>query len=282
MRGPILVLLGLVALATTSGAAHASTIVDRNATRVSLKVDGAGFAAVSYRAAGRTRHVLAWGAINDQVTFKVDYSGGRQTFGRDRWREVRSCLRYDGPRLPWLVKACKAPDGTYWAIQRWQRLLPTRTTWELHLSHWSGPLPQLDIFLDWVMGGRYHHLFGRYHYNGKPVHGFKTTRTGRPLDPYGRNIYLDVYGSALGRGWVRENAFLAHRPSGTFCYGFYPRGKRPAAHGQRYRATAMGPGVAPVVSWEGMGLGAYNAQHEADMNRLQDVLMAGDRLCTRR
>src|SRR5262249_32372333 len=34
------------------------------------------------------------------------------------------CGRYDGPPLAWLVTACKAPDGTYWAVQSWQRLLP--------------------------------------------------------------------------------------------------------------------------------------------------------------
>lgn len=271
----MLVLTSALALAA-AGPAHASMIVDRNATRVSLRVDGAGFAVVSYRARGRTRRVLAWGAINGQVRFKLDYSGG------SRWRHVRSCLPYDGPRLAWLVKACKAPDGTYWALQRWQRLLPTRTATELHLSHWSGPLPQLDIYLDWVMRGRYHHLFGRYHYNGKPIHGFRTTRTGRPLDPFGRNIYLDVWGSARGRRWVRENAFLTHRPGGTFCYGFYPRSGRPPGHGERYRATAIGPGVTPDAYWEQMGLGGYDPQREADMNRLQDVLMAGDRLCRRR
>ena len=28
--------------------------------------------------------------------------------------------------LVWLVAACRAPDGSYWALQRWQRLLPMR------------------------------------------------------------------------------------------------------------------------------------------------------------
>ena len=297
MRGAFLVLTGTIALAVGALPAGASTIIDRDATRVSLKVDGAGFAAVSYRAAGRTRHVLAWGAINDQVTFRLDYSGGWKTFRRHRWKEVTSCLPYDGPPLAWLVKACKAPDGSYWALQRWQRMLPNQgyapftraqAAWELHLSHWTGPLPQLDLYLDWVMRGRYHHLFGRYQYNGKAVHGFKTTNTGNPLDPYGRNVYLDVWGSVHGPRWVRENSFLAHRPTGTFCYGFFPRPSyydkttRPAGHGQRYRATAIGPGVSPDPYWEAGGLGAFDPQHEADMNRFQDVLMAGDRLCRSR
>ena len=296
MRSVTFVLLAAAALAVPVEASG-SMIIDRNAKNISLKVDDRGFAVVSYRASGRTRHVLAWGAINDQVKFKLDYSGGWQTFRRHRWKEVTSCVAYDGPPLAWLVKACKAPDGSYWALQRWQRMLPNQgyapftrlqAAWELHLSHWSGPPAQLDLYLDWVMRGKYHHLFGRYQYNGKAVHGFKTTNTGNPRDAFGRNIYLDVYGSAHGQRWVRENSFLAHKPTGTFCYGFYPRrsyydkSTRPAGNGQRYRATAIGPGVSPDPSWEQVGLGAFDPQREADMNRFQDTLLAGDRLCRKR
>lgn len=288
----------VAAVATlTAGAptgALASTIIDRNARNVTLKVDGNGFAVVSYRVGKRTRHVLAWGAINDEARFKLDYSGGWGAFRKPLWKSVGDCLPYDGPKLAWLVKACKAPDGSYWALQRWQRLLPNQgykpftklqASWELHLSHWRGPPPQLDLYLDWVFRGKYHHLFGRYDYNGKPVHGYKSTSTGVPRDPYGRNIYLDVSGSAYGPGWVRENSFLAHRPRGTFCYGFYPRRSyydrttRPAGHGVRYRATAIGPGVAPDAYWEKAGLGGFDPQHEADMNRFQDELMGNDPLC---
>jgi hypothetical protein len=294
-RSKLLCVVTCAALALVcAGEARTSTIIDRNATSVSLKVDGNGFAAVSYRAAGRTRHVLAWGAINDQITFKLDYTGGQHAFRRPVWKSITECSPYDGPALAWLVTACKAPDGSYWALQRWQRLLPSQgykpftklqAAWELHLSHWRGPIPQLDIFLDWVYRGRYHHLFGRYLYNGKGVHGHKTTTTGVPLDPYGRNIYLDSYGSAHGMRWARINAFIAHKPGGTFCYGFFPRASsfdsttRPARHGLRYRATAIGPGVTPDPSWEQAGLGAFDPAHEADMNRLQDELMGGDRLC---
>lgn len=269
-------------------AASASTLVDRNAKNVRLAVDGNGRALVTYRVGSRARTVLAWGAVNSDVRLKLDYSGGRAA------KSVQGCGRYDGPPLAWLITACKAPDGSYWALQRWQRMLPNlgyrpwtaiQSAWELHLSHWSGPLPELDIYLDWVYGGRYHHLFGRYTYLGKPVHGYRSTSTGVPLDPYGRNIYLDTFNSAYAPGWKRENSFLAHKPTGTFCYGFFPRksyydkSTRPAGHGQRYRATAIGPGVAPDVSWEHIGLGAFDAQYEADMNRFGDVLLAGDRLC---
>lgn len=289
--------LATAAALALSAPATASMIVARNATNVRLTVDERGRAVVSYRDRGRTRHVLAWGAINDQVRFRLDYSGGLRSFGAPVWRTITNCPRYTGPPLAWLIAACTAPDGSHWALQSWQRMLPNlgyrpwrphQSAWELHLSHWGGPPPQLDIYLDWVYGGRFHHLFGRYQYNGRPVHGYRSTGTGVPLDPYGRNVYLDTYDSAYGRGWKRENSFLAHRPHGTFCYGFFPRRSyydtttRPAGHGSRYRATAIGPGVSPDAYWEHIGLGAFDPAYEADMNRFQDVLMPGDRLCRAR
>jgi hypothetical protein len=292
--GPCLLITLIVAAGPLARSSAASMIIDRNATAVTMKVDDADRAVVTYRANGRLRRVVAWGAINDQVRFRLDYTGGRHAFGSPIWRTITQCQPYDGPQLAWLVTACKAPDGSYWALQRWQRLLPSQgyrpftkvqAAWELHLSHWRGPVPQLDIFLDWIYRGKYHHLFGRYHYNGRGVHGHRTTSTGVPLDPYGRNIYLDSFGSAHGNRWARINAFIAHKPNGTFCYGFFPRrssydnSMRPAAHGTRYRATAIGPGVAPDAYWEHAGLGAFDPVYEANMNRLQDELMAGDRLC---
>jgi len=41
-----------------------------------------------------------------------------------------------------------------------------------------------------------------------------------PLDSYGRNVFVDTFGSAYGPGWKRENSFLTHGPGGAFCYGF--------------------------------------------------------------
>jgi hypothetical protein len=283
------VLAGSAALLAAAQQAPASTIVDRDARSITLQVDGNGRAVVSYVAGGRARHVVAWGALNDQPRFKLDYSGGRGA-----WKTIKQCAAYDGPALAWLVRACTAPDGSYWALQRWQRMLPNQgyapfnrlqAAQELHLSHWNGPVPQLELYTDWIYGGKYHHVFGRYQYNGKAVHGYKSTSTGVPLDPYGRNVYLDVTGSTYGSRWVRENSFLAHKPTGTFCYGFFPRKSyydsttRPAGNGTRYRATAIGPGVAPDAYWEHAGLAAFDPAYEAEMNTFNDVLMAGDRLC---
>ena len=113
--------------------AHASQLVDRNATHVTLRVNAAGEALIVYQVKGRVRRVLAWGGVNaiaptrtrPRVAFKLDYSGGYGKYHRDYWRTFEgSCGSYDGPPLAWQVAACKAPDGSYWALQAWQRMLP--------------------------------------------------------------------------------------------------------------------------------------------------------------
>ena len=161
------------------------------------------------------------------------------------------------------------PDGSHWALQAWQRGLPNlgldpwkplQATWELRLSHWTGDLPQLEIWTNWAYSAHFDHLFGRLTWLGQPVYGFTSTTKGSPTDSFGRNVYLDTFDSAYGPGWKRENSFLTHRGTGAFCYGLYPHepypgypavGRRPAGKGQRYRATVVGPGVLPDVTWEG-------------------------------
>ena len=278
--------------------AHATERVADNASRVSLKVDNAGHAVVSWTSAGKRRHVAVWGAINarhpnpsvPQVKFKMDYSGGYVRLGYPLWKTITNrCRPYDGPRLPWLVKACKAPDGSYWALQGFRRLLPNlgldpwlprQRAVELHISHWKGPIAQLEVYADWVMGARWHEVFGRLTYRGQPVYGFSSTSAGAPLDGYGRLIYLDVYNSALGAGWERENSFLAGRPNGRYCYLFVPRDRyanypsgprRPAANGERYRLTAGGPGVTPFVIAYANGLPNYDAANP-EHQRIEETL----------
>ena len=284
-------------------AARATEIVDRDVRSPVLKVDTQGRAGISYLTrAGRERHVLVWDAVNAytpqagarQVKFKKDYAGGWGVFRHDIVATMKNtCTPVAMPDLPWLVSACRATDGSFWALQRWQRLLPNlgltpwkpeQAAWELHVSHWSGALAKLEVHLDWVYSSHFHHLFGRLTYRGLPVFGFSTTPTGAPLDGWGRNLYLDTFDSAYGPGWRRENSFLAHTHTGVFCYGFYPHapypgyppGTRPPGNGLRYRITVLGPGVTPAVGWEGDGLTDYDpnidpglATHESSMNELE-------------
>jgi hypothetical protein len=288
-----------IGLAGPTGA-DASQLITRDATRVRLAVNTNNEALISYRERGSIRRVLAWGAINAlpptrgarQVKLRLDYSGGWGTRRRHVWKGfANACRPYDGPPLQWLVTACKAPDGTYWALQRWQRGLPNvglppanalQGSWDLRLSHWSGDPPKLWVSMDWAYAQRYHHLFGSFTYAGSGVYGFRSTSAGDPLDPFGRNLYVDTYDSAYGRGWRRENSFLTHGPDGTFCYGFYPNQNgmgRPSGMGTRYRATIIGPGVTPDAYWESAAPGAYDAEVDRQAYELQRSLFARDTAC---
>ncbi len=289
----VCLLAALFAAAGVAGTAHASQLIDRNAHDVTLAVNAKGEALVTYRDGGTVRHVLAWGGINaiapergrKQVELKLDYAGGWGKYHSDYWKTFgSSCGAYDGPALAWKVTACTAPDGSYWALQSWQRELPNygvtaspkQAVWELRLSHWTGDLAVLTISTDWAWH-QWDHLFGTFTYAGNPVYGFSATRAGNPLDAFGRNIYVDTYDSAYGSGWKRENSFLTHSGTGVFCYSFNPHGSNPAGKGTKYRATVEGPGVTPDVIWEGSAPGSYDKALDLQMN--DEIASLGDKQC---
>ncbi|MBV8597186.1 MAG: hypothetical protein JO017_00035 [Actinobacteria bacterium] len=198
--------------------------------------------------------------------------------------QTGTCEKYDGPSLAWMVAACKGPDGSYWAVQSWQRKLPDyglapnteESQWEVYLSHWTGPLPVLTISTDWAWH-QWDHLYGTFTYDGKPVYGFKATPAGQPLDTFGRNVYVDTLDSAYGSGWKRENSFLTHSGDGVFCYSVNPHGSHPSGKGTQYRATILGPGVTPDVEWQGASPGTYDATADAAANQL--IAALGDKQC---
>jgi hypothetical protein len=293
----ILIALSALAVAGALAAptADASKLLDRNTHFQSLKVDSRGVALVTYYAHGRTIHALVWGAINalppdaahprSQVKFHVNYAGGYGSFlGAGYWREVAKnnvCTAYTGPPLYRMLRACTAPNGSFWALQRWQRALPdngwnprssTESAWELHVSHWSGDLPKLWFKADWIYagarGGPFDQIYGTFTYNGHPVYGFGSSSAGAPTDSFGRLIYMDTLDPPWRRGyrqlggWFRYNAFLTHRPHGDFCPGVYGaiagvKTRNRPGRGTEYRITANGPGVTPVVVWRDYGPGYY-------------------------
>jgi hypothetical protein len=312
--------LAIIALAAASqlalaGPARATLIVGRNPANPTLRVDSAGRALITFRAGGKPQRVLVWGAVNalpptrgrTQTAFKIDFSGGYGIGKPGYWRTFKNvCRPYTGPALAWYVKGsgCTAPDGSYWALQRWQRMLPNlgfrpwkaeQAVYELHVSHWRGPLTRIDVHLNWAWSGRFEQIFGRLTYRGRPVHGFRSTSAGVPLDTWGRNLYLDTYDSPYGRGWARENSFLAQRPRGGFCYSFAPRPPYPGypdssprmGAGKKYRLTVLGPGVTPAVMWQGPSLGRFrrndprDAAIEAKAEQLKKVYALGSAVCHR-
>jgi hypothetical protein len=286
----LLVVLLAAAFAAT---ANASTLIDRNASSIKLAVDAKGEALITYKDEGGLKHVLAWGAVNaiaptrarKQVDFHLDYAGGWGKYHKNYWKTFKNvCTAYDGPALAWKVAACKAPDGSYWALQKWQRMLPNygvaatpaQSAWELRLSHWTGDLPVLTIQTDWAWH-QWDHLFGTFTYDDSPVFGFKATPGGNPLDTFGRNIYVDTFDSSYGKGWKRENSFLTHTNDGVFCYSFNPHGNHPAGKGTKYRATVEGPGVTPDVMWQGDAPGPYDKDADATANAA--ITELGDKQC---
>lgn len=288
MRRLSVALAVLAALAVPAGAG-ASQLIDRDATGISLQVNAKGEALLSYRAHGKARHVLAWGAVNalaptkarDQVAFRLDYAGGWGKYRQDVSKGFANvCKAYDGPPLAWKVTACTAPDGSYWALQSWRRLAANyggaTAPAELYLSHWSGELPVLTITTDWAYK-KYDHLFGTLVYGDTPVYGFASTRAGVPLDTFGRNLYVDTFDSGYGEGWRRENSFLTHTSTGSFCYGFYPHGSHPVGSGSKYRATVIGPGVTPLIMWEGTPAGPFDA--ERHLQFADEIRALGDPKC---
>lgn len=308
-RASLFTALALLAGALASPASASEAFTDTNVRGATLAVNTKGEALVTYvRESGKPRRVLAWGAVDAvaptdesarQVRFRFDYAGGWGKYRKPGyWKTFRNaCGPYAGPALPYAVAACTAPDGTHWALQGWVRLqpllgfdpwLPRHTAVELHLSHWSGELPKLELYAHWTYGGQWQGVFGRYTYRSTPVHGFSTTSEGNPKDRFGRNVYIDTLNSAYGPGWKRESGILVHRPTGTFCHSFVPQKPfpnypskelRPPAPGERYRVTAMGPGVTPVVQTEIAGASSVERQTASSIRTVFDSVMAGDRIC---
>ena len=117
-------------------------------------------------------------------------------------------------------------------MQSWQRLLPMRgfaplrpqqAAFGFNLSHWSGPLAQLDVSQNWTYDGTWTGLFGHLTYGGAPVFGFKTPSSTRRGDGYARYVYIDTHDSVYGPGWNHDAAKVLHLRNGAFCYSFVPQ-----------------------------------------------------------
>ena len=144
------------------------------------------------------------------------------------------------------MTACKASNGSYWALQSWQTALPDlglapwlgqQKTWWLHLSHWTGELAKLNVYTDWIYGGRFQEVFGQYTYQGKGIRGFGTTRVGAPTDGYGRLLFLDTLQLVLRAGLAaRELVRLARAARNVLL-----RLLRAEPVGRRLRPSALDP-----------------------------------------
>ena len=114
--------------------------------------------------------------------------------------------------------------------------------------------------------------------------------TGNPADGFGRNIDLDTYNSAYGP-WLETREQLPlpprhQRSSVTWLIPARPLsratpavGRRPAGKGERYRATVVGPGVLPDVTWEAAAPGAYDEALDRQLAEQQRAVYGNDTLC---
>ncbi len=291
------------------GSAAGAIFGDLSVSDPTLKVNARGIALVEYTtAAGLRRHVLVWGAIDGvphqtnppavQPRFRMDYSGGwKSRKNPNYWQSLRDgCGRYDGPALPFFVVGCKAPDGTYWALQAWQRNLPMRgfAPWtakqrgvELHVSHWSGELPRLEVYRHWTYGRSAQGIFGRLLYRGQPVYGTRTP-SASVRDEWARNVSIDTFDSDYGPGWKHDTSIATHPGNGGFCYSFVPQ-RPPSGYpkttpngrglGEHHRVSAIGPGVTPIVQTVVPRLRVYDADAQREATRRFDAILGGDKHC---
>jgi hypothetical protein len=267
------------------GVASAAEIVDRSVASPTLSVNSKNIALVTYSVHGAQRHVLYWGAVDWADSFKRDYSGGWKSKIADYKRFSDSCKPYTGPRLALAVAACDAPDGSHWALQQWSRLWKNyggdSAPAELYISHWRGDAGELNINTDYSYHGKHQHLWGSFTFHNKPVFGLKHTLAGVPTDKQGRNIYVDFL---KGPTWRRVNSFLTHPPTAGFCYTFanHPAsssGWNGQGTGDAYRATAIGPGVSPLVETHFAPPLPYNTATDDTANADQKQLLGTDPRC---
>ncbi len=288
------ILFGVLSMAPS--AAFGSYLLDRDASNVTLRVNKAGTAQVSYTTNGVRDRVLLWGAINTSGTgqegqeFSIDRSNGWKSKRNDPKKALpNGCSPYDGTdHLPFLAAPiCKAPDGTYWAVQSYQytsspsmnygaKIGDRKYPYQLRVAHWSGPIATIQARANWSYAGRYQHLFGLVQYQGKGVFGFKHKLNGACQDRFCRNIAIDSYDSTYGPGWHRANAILVNAPNGQWCFGLTKKGTSGGAATTgaskvgKYRVYLSGPGVTPdpMLTIQGPG-GAYDPSLQQQMADIQ-------------
>lgn len=229
--------VGVIALTMLVVAApsQSSQLVARDARNLQLAVNWRGEAMLTYTRADLNRHVLLWGATGTRGHLQVDYTGGKERYHFAYWRKFSAtCGHYDGPRLAYLLAACKAPDGTYWAVQSLPQPGSTHTWFEV--SHWRGEVAKVVTGMAWAYDGRFQLIYGRVTYEGEAA-------------PEAL-VHLDTYNSSYGPRWQHEFDFAVHPSTGAFCYGLYPHKSKGAVFpgtGQKYRLAVSGPGATPLV-----------------------------------
>ena len=173
----------LAALLIPAGA-NASTMIDRNAQRRHVEGrrqrPGAGLVHGARQALERARverrQRTAPHSRQETGRLQARLLGRLGHVQEGRLEDLREHLRrVHRPALAWRVTSCTAKDGSHWALQAWQRMLPNygltpspkQAVWELRLSHWTGDLPALTVNTNWAYR-KFDHLFGNVPLRRRP------------------------------------------------------------------------------------------------------------------
>jgi hypothetical protein len=197
--------------------ARASVMVALDTQGASLRVDAAGNAEVSWTAPDGSHRTLT-----------IDRDGAMRYGGAGVGADVSHPA--SAVEIPWAIVVRQAPDGSYYALQAWQRLVGHPV--ELRFSRWQGDPTKLTLDAACCKWGG-ENIKGYATFHGKPIFGYHATPKGAPLDPYGRNVYLDTFRDGK---WERMMGILTHSPN-----GFYSLWIRPVWAGTLYRGTISGP-----------------------------------------
>lgn len=215
----MLVLLAL-ALAAAPATSDASLKISAWTAGEHLSVARDGSAQITWREGGRMRVAVVRG---DHVSYRGRI--GRHHVGR-----------HLAPDVAYGLDEIVTRDGTHYALQRVRRLgqFGRLGAPELRFARWRGEQPRLSLTGEWAYHGRFPRLCGTATYHGRPFFGGRHTLSGRPLDAFGRNVYIDVL---RGGGWFRIMGVLT-RPK-----GFALLIRKDSWRGARYRALVPGPNV---------------------------------------
>lgn len=220
-----------------SGPALLATLAALSSTLLLLS---SASASASIKVAGDARDpVLRVDAAGDAEVSWTTPSGGHESLliSKD------GSLRYGGTlpsadvsrptgavTVPWQVAVRQTPDGSLYALQSWRRLATGPV--ELRFSRWKGAPTTLTLRTVCCKWG-HENVEGAASFHGKGIFGFRSTSAGDPLDPYGRNVYLDSFHAGH---WERMMGILTHAPVGSFSLWI-----RPEWLGSQYRGTIDGP-----------------------------------------
>jgi hypothetical protein len=220
-----MLVLSALALACTPATAGASLKISAWTAGEHLSVGRDGSAQITWREAGRMRTAVVRG---DHVRYRAKI--GRHHVGR-----------HIAPDVAYGRDEVVLPNGTHYALQRIRRLgqFGQRGAPELRFARWRGAPPQLSLTGEWAYHGRFPRMCGTATYHGQPFFGGAHTLSGRPLDAFGRNVYIDVLRPG---GWFRIMGVLT-RPR-----GFALLIREAAWRGSLYRALVPGPNIAGDVA----------------------------------